>query len=608
MGIKRWLVVVLIVSAVLMGVVVTFLLQMYQARNEEIFHELIEDNLQVSHQGQVQEIKGSIQETRRVLEAMAAAYQTMQGSPEDEWGQAYLRAVREMSELYDVTYFSAESMQQVMESNYPGPDREIVAHLLAGETEISDIFDSKRLGDVCVFSVAVPVIQNGEVIGAYRSLLRAELLIGVGQKREDHYGENYLLQRNGDIVLDAQAYINRQDNLLSDLQTIGADTQTIVQVEEALSSDEERLIYIQGAKEELFLVISPLGYNDWMLLSVAHPYDIKDYAASIMQNTLVFVGALLVFLVLLLGSVAYLFVQQREKIMHGQARYDLLAKFSDTILFEYDCQLKRLIFTPNIEARFKLQKGEIRPLDEAYHFEMIHPDDQAELKAFLRRIEHMQEDVPENIMLRFLDRQGQYRWMNCQGQLLRDKSGRPLVLIGKIADVHEQKEQEAWLREKASLDGMTGALNREATEREITRALAIAQAGFLFMIDVDNFKQVNDTLGHAKGDELLIQIVADIKGSFRQEDIVGRTGGDEFVVFMTHTTDQTAAALKAERLLNRLSEREGCALTVSIGIAAYPEAGKSFGELFEAADKAMYEAKRQGKRGYQLAETLPQAR
>ena len=608
MGVKRWLVAALIVSVVLMGVAVTFLLQMYQARNEVIFHELIEDNLQVSHQGQVQEIKGSIQEMRRILEAMAAVYQTSQGSPEDEWGQAYLRAIREMNELYDVTYFSTQTMQGLLESDYPGPDREIVAHLLAGETEISDIFKSSRLGDLCVFSVAVPVTQNGEVIGAYRSLLRAELLIGVGQKREDHYGDNYLLLRNGDIVLDGQDYVNGQANLLADLQAMGADAQAIAQVEEALASAEEQLIYIQGKKQEaLFLVLSPLGYNDWMLLSVAHPYDVKDYAASIMHNTLVLVGALLVFLALLLGSVGYLFVQQREKMMHDQARYDLLAKFSDTILFEYDCKLKRLIFTPNIEARFRLQKGAIRPLDESYHFEMIHPDDQAALKAFLGRVEQMREDVPESIMLRFLDRLGQYRWMECQGQLIREKNGRPLVLIGKIADVHEQKEQEAWLREKASLEGMTGALNRETAEREITRELALTEAGFLFMIDVDNFKQVNDTLGHAKGDELLIQMVEDIKGAFRQEDLVGRTGGDEFVVFMSHTHDQAAACLKAERLLESLSERREGRLSVSIGIAAYPEAGRSFSELFEAADKAMYEAKRQGKRGYQLTAKPPEA-
>ena len=207
-------------------------------------------------------------------------------------------------------------------------------------------------------------------------------------------------------------------------------------------------------------------------------------------------------------------------------------------------------------------------------------------------------------MLRFLDKNGEYRWMDCQWQLLRDKAGRPLALIGKISDVHEQKEQEERLLEKASLDAMTGVLNRGAAEREINRLLEQVPAGFLFMVDVDNFKQINDTYGHARGDAILIQTAADIKSAFRQGDVVGRIGGDEFVIFMQGASDQATAAIKAEQLLERLSSREEGALSVSIGIAAYPESGESYAALYEAADQAMYVAKRHGKSGYHLADTL----
>ena len=99
------------------------------------------------------------------------------------------------------------------------------------------------------------------------------------------------------------------------------------------------------------------------------------------------------------------------------------------------------------------------------------------------------------------------------------------------------------------------------------------------------------------------ETAADIKSTFRQEDIVGRIGGDEFVIFMEGTSDPATAAAKAERLLARLSSRQEVALSVSIGIAAYPELGASYAELYEAADQAMYAAKRQGKSGYQMAKT-----
>lgn len=604
--VRRWRLAALAVCVILLALAVGILLRMYQARNNQIFHELIEDNLVVTHQVEVQEIKASVQETQRVLESMAAVYRTNDESPESTWGQSYLLAIRELNEFYDITYFSAETMHKVLVSDLPGPNRDIIARLLQGETVISEIFRSDHLGDTSVFSVAVPVVQHGEVIGAYRSLLRGDLLIGAKEETAEAYENNYLLKRNGDFILDGTAYVGGAYNLLTDLKKQNVAAEKVAEIAAALAAEsEDQLIYLEDSEhKELFLVISSLGYNDWRMLSVARLSDIKDYSASIMQNTLVLIGALLVFLALLLGSVGWFLNTQRQRIRHEQARYDLLAKFSDTILFEYDYRTQRMVFTPNIASRFTFEKGEIRPMDEAYCFQTIHPEDQGTLRAFLNHAERLGEDSQESTMLRFLDKNDEYRWMDCQGQLLRDKAGRPLALIGKISDVHEQKEQEERLLEKASLDAMTGVLNRGAAEREINRLLEQVPAGFLFMVDVDNFKQINDTYGHARGDAILIQTAADIKSAFRQGDVVGRIGGDEFVIFMQGASDQATAAAKAEHILERLSLREEGALSVSIGIAVYPQSGESYAALYEAADQAMYAAKRQGKSGYHLADTL----
>ena len=88
--------------------------------------------------------------------------------------------------------------------------------------------------------------------------------------------------------------------------------------------------------------------------------------------------------------------------------------------FEYDYRTKRLVFTPNIASRFRFEKGEIRPMDESYRFRMIHPADQSALREFLSHGEKLAAGMPESTMLRFLDKSGEYRWMDCQGQLLRD--------------------------------------------------------------------------------------------------------------------------------------------------------------------------------------------
>ena len=114
--------------------------------------------------------------------------------------------------------------------------------------------------------------------------------------------------------------------------------------------------------------------------------------------------------------------------------------------------------------------------------------------------------------------------------------------------------------EKASIDSMTGILNRKAVDHQIADRLVSAKNGFLFMIDIDNFKALNDTLGHAAGDEALIHFTSEIKNNFRSEDLIGRVGGDEFIVFMTDTDSEQAARHKAEQLLSRdVYKRQGTA-------------------------------------------------
>ena len=120
------------------------------------------------------------------------------------------------------------------------------------------------------------------------------------------------------------------------------------------------------------------------------------------------------------------------------------------------------------------------------------------------------------------------------------------------------------------------------------------------MIDIDNFKVLNDTLGHVTGDDALIYFADEIKNNFRQKDLIGRVGGDEFIVFMPDTDQELAARNKAEQLLSRLKNWHRAELSASIGIARYPQDGSTYEDLYESADAAMYQVKQRGKNGYHL--------
>lgn len=171
------------------------------------------------------------------------------------------------------------------------------------------------------------------------------------------------------------------------------------------------------------------------------------------------------------------------------------------------------------------------------------------------------------------------------------------------------RKKETVLKKLAERDQLTGLYNRATCEGIIRETLIASDPAHdvhaLLIIDMDNFKAINDNFGHMKGDDTLCQLADGLSGLFRTGDIIGRLGGDEFFIFMTHCTDEKAPLAKAEQIgelfsnVYRLNEITFC-VSASVGIAMYPEQGVTFTQLYRSADEALYEAKRQGKRGYAL--------
>lgn len=168
------------------------------------------------------------------------------------------------------------------------------------------------------------------------------------------------------------------------------------------------------------------------------------------------------------------------------------------------------------------------------------------------------------------------------------------------AMTEEVQREQAKLHRQANYDTLTGLPNRmmalERMRLEISRAQRSEQRFAVFFIDLDNFKYVNDTLGHAVGDELLIAIGGRVQACIRQSDIAARLGGDEFVVLAPDIASEMKAEELAERLIKAVSEPQELAgrkvvAQCSIGIALYPDNGANVEELMANADNAMYQAK-----------------
>ena len=171
------------------------------------------------------------------------------------------------------------------------------------------------------------------------------------------------------------------------------------------------------------------------------------------------------------------------------------------------------------------------------------------------------------------------------------------ILIFQRTSMKQKK-----MREIASRDGLTQLYNKAGTEQRIKEWLHSdrSKAGaVLMMMDVDYFKQINDTYGHAVGDRVLYKVGHLLKSSFRENDIVGRIGGDEFLIFMEGITSEEFAVRRMENLQQYLrelpiEELEEHTLACSMGAAFMPKDGTTFGELYKHADEALYTTKRNG--------------
>lgn len=192
---------------------------------------------------------------------------------------------------------------------------------------------------------------------------------------------------------------------------------------------------------------------------------------------------------------------------------------------------------------------------------------------------------------------------------IKDDQGKTTHYAGLFTDITQNKKDEEKIRKLAYYDALTGLPNRRLLEDRLEHAIRHAHrkqlALAVMFVDLDHFKQVNDTLGHATGDELLLQFTARIQHCLREDDTLARLGGDEFIILLPELQDADDAVRVAKRLVGVNLEPyhiggEALQIGGSIGISLYPEHGTTAEILIQGADAAMYRAKRDGRNGYSL--------
>lgn len=296
-----------------------------------------------------------------------------------------------------------------------------------------------------------------------------------------------------------------------------------------------------------------------------------------------------------------------EELRQQAERFHLVAAAEGEMIFDYNAKTDVMMIR---SAADNLNRNELifNNYFEQFDYSYIHEEDvPLFFEVFRGALKSSKHDKVELRNKRF---EGEFKWYQCSLTSMSGVEGYVTRIIGRLVNIHDRKLKEMDLKVKAEKDALTGMYNKGAAEQLIAKCIredkekeGVLHA--LMMVDLDNFKEVNDILGHAQGDKVLSETAGKILNNFKGSDIIGRIGGDEFIVLIRDIDTVANADVLATRLCEDVKKvlpaPEGeIVVSASIGIAIFPYHGREYEELFEKADKALYTAKANGKDGYRV--------
>ncbi len=375
-------------------------------------------------------------------------------------------------------------------------------------------------------------------------------------------------------------------------------------------------IAFNGNDTRKLFTYMPLHLNNWYLISVI-PYSyIVKQQFSISVLVYIILG-IIVFTVITFIFVVYELIKKASDIEKDNERLTIANSQNQSVIFEYDLQKREVVFSGDTEFIFGTTKN-VFSVDfiRTEFYKRIHYDDKTVMSDLRAFIEGSKDGFSEGYSgeFRYKTFKNEFIWLKISGSMITKNEEKSNKFIGTISNVNSQVLHEQELKSIAELDKLTGLLNKNAMEshiKEFLEKIGKQTKCALFIVDLDNFKKVNDSLGHLIGDMAIMDAAKKLSLIFSEKDFISRFGGDEFCVLLrlrSNLDEETVKRIIREKAQNMCTfiredyfdEKTTISVTASIGIAVYPDNGTDYEELFKKADESLYKVKENGKDGYKI--------
>lgn len=518
--------------------------------------------------------------------------------------------------------------------------------LLNNVPVVSDLYEDNYEGDKKSFIIAHPIFINDQFEGFMMFAMNTEYL--------QTLAENSMFLKSGRItIVDGKGYIaatgSKKDSKnikdVSDKSNLAKQFQKEVEYN---GEDGRFEYYIDDLKKVAYY--SKIAGSGWFVLSTVEASEFMIPKEEIQKFILLTVALLVIFTLLLYMFINCYFSRPLNRLMYvikkikdgnyqervkfedtseigeiGRAfnelmdtisknnkelalkeeRYRIVSEQADTVIFEYDMLNHTFVFTSNFLSTFGYEP-QANFLSMPLREQFIYEEDGEIVERMIHDIISGKKNSTGEIRIK--KKNDIYIWCEVAVTAILDENNRLVRVIGKISDINKRKQHTKKLELQAQKDLLTKLYNKKYTEKMISEILKKSKEEdehILIVADIDNFKKVNDTHGHLVGDQLLYDFATKAKTIFRKTDIIGRIGGDEFIIFMPYFKNQEKLGKKMTLLMETFKEYGGenkldILVTCSIGVAIYPHHGTTFSQLYVNADNALYETKRKGKDGFTL--------
>lgn len=539
--------------------------------------------------------------------------------------------ISELKFLSKVGYFSCVGISDAQGNTIDSQgqtgyiqEREYFKSAMNGNVTISDVLTSTVIPDDEIQVIAFPIYRNEAPNGIVYGILNVDELDHILENETgnhiytqivDSQGNYVTRGKTSDILMKNKSIwedFARYTFIESDITTIKTD------VEKRKSGDFT--FHLDG--EEHISYYMPLDIGNYYIFSTTSSTHIKSRMSEIRGSVIALIIEVSAATFILLFG-----IYKNNKFMHENLKKShkevlssvemiaIAVQESNQYIFEYDINTGSLCKKAGVENALFVNSNLDHVPNSIAEAGMVAESSVADFKEMFAKIKN--EPSTEGIIK--TETEGVVRWFKVKMKNIYDEKGKTINTVGIVEDITEKKTQEELLKmgnkerrklkERAERDGLTGLYNADTLKTKVSDILEDlddnASPHLFALLDLDNFKEINDNFGHQYGDSVLVEVAQILKNTFRKDDIVARLGGDEFAILLVNAANYEVMEPIFQNLCNNLSRtymKDGKAVKVSasLGIASAPQQGTTFEELYKKSDLALYQVKNESKNGFKI--------